>query len=168
LKVNFGEVTAAGFDYGNFEFAVLLQNSQTMAILGLAAPVTLVGTSDEREFGTVFTSMTPGALMTVNFYNAGYPGTFLLGSSAFGNGSNNPQLNCDNSPCEGQFTSTYTPGAGTYQLLFGSFGDGRNFPAAVTVESVSVPEGGSSLGYAATGFLVVLLLRRRIPLLKQS
>jgi hypothetical protein len=166
LTVNFAEVTAAGFDYGNFEFAVLLQNSQTAAILGLVAPVVPGAVTDEPYAGTVLTPVSPGVQVTTHYYNAGYPGTFQLGSTEFGQFTgNNTNLYCSNSPCQGLFTSSYTPTAGSYQLLFGSFGNGNNFPAAVAVESVSVPE-GDSLGYVVAGFMVILLLRRRTHLVK--
>lgn len=165
LTINFGEVTARGFDYGNFEFAVLVQNSQTAAILGLVAPVVPGAVTDEPYPGTVLTPVSPGVQVTTDYFNAGYPDSFQLGSTQFGGPiGNNQNLYCNNSPCQGQFTSSYTPAAGSYQLLFGSFGNGNNFPAAVTVESVSVPEGGNSLGYVVVGFLVILLLRRRTAL----
>ncbi len=155
LTLTWGEVTAEGFDYGNFEFAVLLQNSQTVAILGLVAPVVPGSTSDEMEPGTILTPVSSGVQVTTNYYNAGYPGTFQLGSTEF---EESTTQSCDESPCQGLFTSSYTPAAGSYQLLFGSFSNGNNFPAAVTVESASVPE-GSSLSYVVIGFLLILLLR---------
>ncbi|MGC0779030.1 MAG: hypothetical protein WCD68_17655 [Candidatus Acidiferrum sp.] len=166
LTLTWGEVTAAGFDYGNFEFAVLLQNSQTVAILGLVAPVVPGSTSDEKEPGTILTPVSSGVQVTTQYYNSGYPGTFQLGSTEFGEATNNQNGYCNNSPCQGQFTSSYTPAAGSYQLIFGSFGNGNNFPAAVTVESVSVPESGNFLGYVVVGFLVILLLRRRTQFVK--
>jgi hypothetical protein len=163
LTVNFGEVTARSFDYGNFEFAVLLQNSQTVAIIGLVAPMNLVSPEDEPFLGNVFTPLSSGAQMTSVYYHAGYSGTFQLGNTQFGGIS----PNCDSGPCEGLFTSTYTPNAGTYQLLFGSFGNGNNFPSAVTVQSVNVPE-NSSLVFVIFGIVAILFTRYGVIFLKTA
>jgi hypothetical protein len=76
--------------------------------------------------------------VTTDHFNAGYPVSFQLGGTQFGAPIGNSQdLYCNNSPCQGQFNSSYTPAAGSYQLLLGSFGNDNNFPAAVTVESAA-------------------------------
>jgi hypothetical protein len=154
ITVTFDDLAAMGFDYGNFDFAVLLENGQTAAILGLVSPMTLVGTQDENYLGTFFTPLSAGVQMTTDSYDAAYPQNFELGSTNFGGPAGN--RNCDNNPCMGQFTSTYTPDAGTYQLLFGSFSNGNNFADAIAVQSVQVPE-NNTLGYLALGLLVVAI-----------
>lgn len=140
VTVNFGELSAQQFAYGNFEFAVLLQNSQTAAILGIVSPVaTLVGTEDQNSLGTLFTPLSPGVHLTVNYANAAYPESFQLGGTQFACTGTAGDFQ---GPCQGDFTSAYTPARGTYQLLFGAYGQyPRNGPTAVAVKSVSVPEG---------------------------
>jgi hypothetical protein len=102
VTVNFGELSAQQFAYGNFECAVLLQNSEA-AILGIVSPVaTVVGTEDENRLGTRFTPLSPGVQLTVNYANAAYPESFQLGGTQFACTGNADFQG----PCQGDFTST--------------------------------------------------------------
>lgn len=161
LTVSFGELAVRPFAYGNFEFAVLLNSStsQVAALLGIESPMTLVGTEDQNYLGTFFTPLSPGVQMTTDYYHGAYPANFTLGGIQY------DQCSGDHAgPCQSELTSTYTPAAGSYQLLFGAYGKGNNGPVAVVVDSVSVPEEGSIITYVVIGILAMLLLRRRIQL----
>jgi hypothetical protein len=154
VTVQFADIAAMGFDWGNFDFAVLLQNSQVAAVMALVSQMSPAGTEDQNYLGTKFEPLTTGAQMAITM-SEGYPQDFELGSTVFGGPDGN--RNCDNNPCLDQITSTYAPGAGTYQLLFGSFTNGNNFPDAIAVESVQVPESGT-LEYLALGLLAIPLI----------
>ncbi|HSS96417.1 MAG TPA: hypothetical protein VLK33_05290 [Terriglobales bacterium] len=141
LTVNFAELSAQQFASGNFEFAVLLQNNQVAAILGLVSPVaTVKGTEDQNRLGTTFVPLTSGVQMTINSEHGAYSQAFQLGSTQYG--CTGP-FGDFQGPCDGDFTSTYTPTAGSYQLLFGAYGQPqRNGATAIAVKSVKVPEEG--------------------------
>jgi len=141
LTVNFGEMSAQKFANGNFEFAALVQNNQVSAILGLVSPVsTLTGTESPNFLGTFFEPLTAGVQLNVNYEHQGYPQPFQLGANVY----NCSGLGDSNVPCQSDFTSTYHPAAGTYQLMFGAFGKNSlsNGVSAVAVKSVQVPEEG--------------------------
>ncbi len=133
ISLTYGALSGAPFAFGNFAFALLLNDSQVAAVLGVVSPMNLHSTSDEPFLGTIFTSPSPGVQLNVDFQTQAYPAGFQLGSSSYGCFGDSA------GPCQSEFTSTYTPGAGTYQLLFGDFGN-ANAPTAVAVKSVRVPE----------------------------
>jgi hypothetical protein len=161
LTVTFGTLGTHSFPWGNVEFATLVQNSQVVAVLGLADGMSITQTEEDGYApGTVFEPLTSGAQMTVDYMFGAYPAPFQLGSTQFGCSGNLA------GPCQNEFTSTYTPTAGTYQLLFGSFAKDNN-PVAIAVKSVAVPEEGS-LTYLALGFATILLLYCRVHLLTTS
>jgi len=141
LVINFGELSAQKFSNGNFEFAILVQNNQVAAILGLVSPVsTLTGTDSPNHLGTTFEPLTSGVQLLTNYEHQGYPQAFQLGSNLYACTG----LGDSNVPCQSDFTSTYQPTAGTYQLMFGAFGKPSlsNGVTAVAVKSVKVPEEG--------------------------
>ena len=136
-----------------------------VSVLGLVEPMNLIGPEeDDTGVGTTFEPLSPGVLMITNYYHRYYSAPFQLGSTQFG--CYDPTLNATDfqgaSDCQGEFTSSYMPADGTYQLLFGSFGHVGATPVAVAVKSVSVPE-EESLAYVAIGFLAMPLLCRLTP-----
>jgi hypothetical protein len=133
LTVAFGSLAVQKFAWDNFQFATLVQNSQVVAILGLSCPMSLTGTAEQAYLGTNFTPLTAGVQSTAASLHAAYPGSFQLGSIQYNQCSGDKA-----GPCQDEVVSTYTPTAGTYQLLLGSFSQGRNGPVAVAVKSVAV------------------------------
>jgi hypothetical protein len=133
LTVAFGSLAVQKFAWDNFQFATLVQNSQVVAILGLSCPMSLTGTAEQPFLGTNFTPLTAGVQSTAASLLAAYHGSFQLGCIQY------DQCSGDKAgPCQDDVVSTYTPAAGTYQLLLGSFSQGRNGPVAVAVKSVAV------------------------------
>ena len=157
LTVIFGDLAVQKFAWDDFTFAALVQNSQVVSILGLDSPMSISGTAEQAYLGTVFAPLSPGVQMTVDYQHGAYPNGFQLGNIQYN------QCSADQAgPCQTELTSTYTPAAGTYQLLFGAFGQGRNGPVAVAVKSVTVSE-EKSIIYLLVGLLIgcVFLLCRK-------
>lgn len=119
-------------------FAVLLEDSTVKAILANSRPDGIGHFGDLAHPPDVdFNGAGPG----VGFKSKSGPigGGFQLGSGQYGQ----PSLigSCLVRVCETSILSSITPGAGTYQLLFGSYSlGGPRTALAVTDVSTSVPE----------------------------
>src|SRR5581483_6573919 len=107
----------------------------------LVAVLSDIGPDGSRGFGDfVFGQKAPpsaGVTNTVlNTSNGEVGNPFTLGSYQYNGAPTNPNsLNTST-----QLLSSYTPGAGTYQLLFGAFFQGTYVPSesAIAVQSVSM------------------------------
>jgi len=143
LNVSFSIFTAEniGSSFNELGFAVLLQNSQLVAILGASRPDGINHIGDFGDFPTVTFQAPSGGVTTTSHthLNGSDLPVMTLGSQQYGTlvDASNCFLNCLT-----DVTSSYTPGAGTYQILYGSFVyDGANHNAAgLAVKAVSVPE----------------------------
>lgn len=141
LNVNFSIFTAQnpGFSFDELGFAVLLQNFQVVAILGANRPDGINHIGDFGSFpGVTFQGPSNGVTSTHVTHPGSMP-VMTLGSQDYG--TNVDQLSCNNN-CFTDISSTYTPGAGTYQILYGSFvyGSPNDHAGGLAVKSVSVPE----------------------------
>lgn len=152
LDVTTMGLTLEGQDYVQIEFALLLENSQVAAVLTNTRPdgidvfgdigVTPSYTAPSAGVNTVSQTGTLSSIATIG--GVDYGRDALPGDC----GEN----------CYTEISSSYTPNAGQYQLLFGSFtSDGsNNRPGAVIVQSVSVPEEGTLPDLLVLGFMAVL------------
>jgi hypothetical protein len=163
LDVNISLFTAenVGSSFNELGFVVLLQNSQMVAILAASRPD---GINHDGDFGdmpgTTYLGPSAGVTTTLNtHFNLSDLPVITLGSQQYGtlvDGSS-----CGDN-CLTDINSMYTPGAGTYQLLYGSFymGTGPNpNAAAVAVKSVTVPEPAMPFELAVTGLMLIALFK---------
>jgi hypothetical protein len=143
LDVSFSLFTAEnhGLSFNELGFAILLQNSQMVAVLGATRPDGANHVGDFGNFpGVTYLGPSAGVTTTYNVHpNGSDVPVMTLGSQQYG-------TLIDLASC-GQFcmtdvNSSYTPGAGTYQILYGSFVffDPNPHAAGVAVKSVKVPE----------------------------
>ena len=153
IDVDFSIFTAEnpGSSFNELGFAALLQNGQLVAILGASRPD---GINHIGDFGDVpsLTFQGPSSGVTSTLTGGTLP-VMTLGSQQYGTVVNG--ASCA-SNCLTNINSTYTPGAGTYQILYGSFVfDGPNPNAAgLAVQSVNVPE-PNSLEMAFVAMLLI-------------
>jgi len=166
LTVDFAGMTVAGLPPLNqADFALLVQNSQVVAILADVAPN---GVNHIYDFGpmpgTLYPNPSPGVTTTAS--STPLSTDIPLGDTDYGNSSSSGgycKVGIQN--CMIQVSSTYTPAPGQYQLVFGAYDlVGNNLPSAVAVESVTVPEGGSSLEMILVAMAMcsmAIVIRRR-------
>src|SRR4051812_28406672 len=119
-----------GASFNELGFAVLLQNSQVVAILAASRPDGINHIGDFGSFSSVtFQGPSSGVTTTSTTHlNGSDLPVMTLGSQTYGTLEDPTHcfLNCLT-----DINSTYTPGAGTYQILYGSFVyDGANPNAA--------------------------------------
>lgn len=136
LNVDFSVFTRHASPWQDLGFALLLENSQVVAVLGNVRPdgVLHYGGLGSRP-GTRFASSSSGVSLSMTRTGVG---NFELGGVQYG--AVNDTGDCFGN-CRTNVSSSYMPGAGTYQLLFGAYGsadDGK--PTAVAVTSARVPE----------------------------
>lgn len=154
LSVTTTAITNQSQDSKQLDFALLLQNNQLVAVLSDISP------DGSRGFGDFGTGQkapaNAGVTNTVLNSSSGAVGTpFTLGSSQYNGAPTNPgSLNTST-----ETVSTYTPGAGTYQLLFGAFYQPTNGPSqsAIAVQSVSMPEEGTRMDVFISGIAFMML-----------
>lgn len=155
LNVTTTAMTNQSSPFYELDFAVLLQNSQAVAVLSNISPN---GLGEVGDFGQIENKTLPSAgvstVLTRSADQVDAVGTpFTLGASTY----NGPLTNSSQANMSAQIMSSYTPGAGTYQLLFGAF-DAPAFTreSALAVQSVSVsmPEEGTGEDLIASGLLM--------------
>jgi hypothetical protein len=148
-------------------FAILLQNSNVVS-------ANLFETrSDGAQFITDFHSRTPGTSLappSPGVTQTFVTGDFITPSVTLGGITYGPPSNIADClfNCSTQVTSSFTPGAGTYQLLFGAImptsdvSPVETTSTALAVQSVSVPEpDGNSSVIALILALAIFGLRLR-------
>jgi len=151
-SVSFSALTNSAQPYFDLAFGALLRNGSVAAILGVVRPdgfnvwSDMPGPSSSR-----YPLPSPGVSSTIATSG---PRNLVLDGVQYGQPSK-PGDCFDR--CITEVTSTLTPGAGSYQLLFGVFGA----PHALAVTSVSVPEPGT-LGLIGVGLLALGFSRRRL------
>jgi hypothetical protein len=151
-------VATAGERYHLYEdigFAALLQNGIVTALLGAVRP------DGSARFGDlaipqsyVFPLPSPGVAYTYTGSAIGALTPFQLGGIQYGIRTGADQ--CD--ICATTVHSSMAVGPGTYQLLFGAFGDDPDLVLAVT--SATVPEPGT-LVLISCGMLTLVRARTR-------
>jgi hypothetical protein len=170
LDVSFSLFTAEGALGSNFNelgFAVLLRNSQMVAVLGAYRPD---GINHITDIGNVqaftFSGPSSGVTTTRNTHQSlsDLP-VMTLGSEQYGVSAD---LSSCFVNCLTDVTSSYTPTVGTYQILYGSFFLDSNpnpHAAGLAVKTVKVPEPTPvELGVVALGLIgtLILALRRKL------
>jgi hypothetical protein len=165
LNVNFSVLTTTQFVLGSVGFAVLLKDGTIDAVLAAV----------DARGGSTFESLThpvsanfPVSAPEVNAVldTSRPPVEMTLGTTDY-NGSKTNIFQCDPAlrNCETDVLTSYVPGAGTYQLLFGVFQvglDDSRGPSALAVTSVNVqpvPE-PATVGLITLSLLGIGLLRR--------
>jgi hypothetical protein len=138
LNVDFSVFTRHASPWEDMGFALLLEDSAVVAVLGNVRPDAVLhyGSLGARP-GSRFTSLSAGVSTSMTQTAVG---NFELGSVQYG-------VVQDTGDCSGRcrtdVSSSYVPGAGTYQLLFGAYGSADNGkPMAIAVTSARVPEPG--------------------------
>ena len=142
-------------------FGLLLENSTVQAVLANSRPDGI------RHFGDLahpqevdFTPPGPGVTYTGQSKSISSPftlGAFEYGQQFLPDGTPSA-FSCHSHICETDIVSSVTPGAGTYQLLFGSYGE--TSALAVTAVTTSVPEPGT-LSLLGVPVLLQIWRRRR-------
>jgi hypothetical protein len=154
LSITTTAITNQAQDSKQLDFALLLQNNQLAAVLSDISP------DGSQGFGDFALGqkapVSAGVTNTVMNSSSGGVGTpFTLGSNQYNGAPTNPgSLNIST-----QILSTYTPGAGTYQLLFGAFYQPTSGPSqsAIAVQSVSMPEEGMRIDLFISGIAFMIL-----------
>jgi hypothetical protein len=158
LTIDMSVMAAHASPWDDIGFAVLLENSSVRAVLANTRPDGINHIGDFGSVpGTTLTSVSPGVATTVS--TGDFSGVTTLGTSIYGQATS--PADCF-SNCITNITTSITPGAGTYQLLFGSFGynSAHSGPTAVAVKSVNTPEPGTLL-LIASGLLILRRGRRQ-------
>jgi hypothetical protein len=157
LNVALTLLSTVSMNFDALGFAVLLEDSTVKAILANSRPDGIGHFGDlahpkEVDFNgpgpDVAFKATPG---TIN-------STFQLGSRTYG--QSGIIFSCQSIVCETSILSSITPGAGTYQLLFGTYSFGSTSALAVTDVSTSVPEPATIVLLALP--VAFLFTRRRL------
>jgi hypothetical protein len=154
LNVTTTAITDEAQDSKQLDFALLLENSQLVAVLSNISPDGSQGFGDFVIGQKALASA--GVTTTILNSSSGEVGDpFTLGSYQYnGAPTNRGSLNTST-----ELLSSYAPGAGTYQLLFGAFFQPTDAPSqsAMTVQSVSMPEEGTRTDLLISAFVVVIL-----------
>ncbi len=162
LSVAMTLLSAVSENFFGLGFGLLLEDSTVQAVLANSRPDGI------RHFGDLphppevdFTPPGPGVTYTAHSKAISSP--FTLGSIEYGQqflpdgtvmvGS------CHFRICETDIVSSVTPGAGTYQLLFGSYG--QQSALAVTGVTTSVPEPGTLSLFGVPVLLQIWRQRRQ-------
>jgi len=158
LTIDMSVMTAHSSPFEDIGFAVLLQDSLVRAVLGNVRPDGINHIGDYGSIaGTLYTPVSPGVTPTAS--TGDFTTMAMIGGHAYGQplGLGDCYTNCITN-----VTGSITPGAGTYQLLFGSFGYSGSYsgPSAVTVNAVTTPEPGS-LTLMCLGAAGLRLVKRR-------
>jgi hypothetical protein len=165
ISVNFSVLATTDFVLGSVGFAMLLKDGAIDAVLAAV----------DARGGSTFESLThpvsdnfpvSGSGVSAALDASHAPVDFTLGTTEYNAPKTSiPQCDPGLRRCQTDVVTSYTPGAGTYQLLFGMFqmglDDGRG-PSALAVRSVNiqaVPEPGT-LGLIGVSLLAVGLVRR--------
>jgi len=144
LNVAMSLLSRRSDDYYSLGFAVLLEDSTIKAVLANVRPDGIEHFGDLPNPPDVnFTR--PGPTVAYSQNSGPMDDGFALGGSQYGQQS--LIGSCLVRTCETSILSSITPGAGTYQLLFGTFGIGSGSALAVTSittsADTSVPEPGT-------------------------
>jgi hypothetical protein len=132
---------------GDVAFALLLENSAVRAVLGNLRPDgnTSLYTSLTHPSDLVLTRTTAGVAV---FTTVGDSIDMTLGGGVYGQ---QLDLSYCVTECVRNVTSTFTPGAGSYQLLFGMYNMNGEIDydrrSALLVKSVTVPESSGVVVY---------------------
>jgi hypothetical protein len=142
-------------------FGLLLENSTVQAVLANSRPDGITHFGDLPHPQEVdFTPPGPG--VTYSGQSKSISSPFTLGAFEYGQQflpDGTPSVfSCHSHICETDIVSSVTPGAGTYQLLFGSYG--QTSALAVTAVTTSVPEPGT-LSLLGVPVLLQIWRRRR-------
>jgi len=139
-------VFSANADKGHVGFALLLENSTLLAILAnIRADGETTPIDAPHPPSWDFAAPSAGVAVTSQTYGVAEMPDFALGGAQYGSMSGPGSCGGGSLPgCMTNVSSTYAPGAGTYQLLFGvysfsGFTDSTR-PTALAVQSVSVLE----------------------------
>jgi hypothetical protein len=143
-----------------YGFALLLEDGVLHSVLTAVRPDGQTN-GDDVPFpgGDLFPEPSPGVVVT----KTTSPGPhFTLGGHTYNdpNAVVTSNTTCGGGPCLTDVTSTVTPGAGTYQLLFGAFGGLGWTTMGIAVTEVTVPE-VNLLVLLSLGVAVLVLIRRR-------
>ena len=156
LNVDFSVFTRHASPWQDIGFALLLEDSAVVAVLGNVRPdgVLHYGGLGSRP-GTRLATASSGVSLSMTRTAIG---SFELGGVQYGTVSDTGD--CFGN-CRTNISSSYTPGAGTYQLMFGAYGSAENGkPTAVAVTSARVPEPGT-LALLGFGLATLRAFRQR-------
>jgi hypothetical protein len=139
-------VFSANADTGHVGFALLLENSTLLAILAnVRADGETTPVDAPHPASWDFAPPSTGVVTTSQTYGVGDMPDFTLGGARYGEMSGIGSCGGGSLPgCMTTVTSTYAPGDGTYQLLFGVYSwSGYTVPTrptAISVHSVELAE----------------------------
>lgn len=157
LNVSFSIFTAEniGSSFNELGFAVLLENSQLVAILAASRPDGINHIGDFGNFPSVtFQGPSAGVTTTSTTHaNGSDLPAMTLGSQTYG--TLEDASHCF-SNCLTDINSSYTLGAGTFQILYGNFVyfGGNPNASGLAVKPVNVPE-ASPLELACVALLLM-------------
>lgn len=164
LTIDLSVMTSHSSAWDDIGFAVLVQDSTVRAVLANTRPDGINHIGDFGSIpGTTLTPVSQGVASTVSTGDFLMPA--VIGTGTYGQVTG--PGDCFSGRCVTNITSSITPGAGTYQLIVGSFGPSGPYtgPSAVAVKAVNTPEPGTliliGLGIAGSG-LGRRLSQRRI------
>lgn len=160
LKIAISMLGTGAYPYSDAGMILLLKDSVLSAVL-LNARLDNVNVFGDFDPIPQLTSPSPG--VNIVYTLPGLPGLINLGNVTYGvppgfTSDCRPQPDM-NFPCRGDFATSFAPGAGTYQLLFGEFGSNKSAMAIQNVSVQSVPE-PSTLIMLAAGLTLLAFARR--------
>jgi hypothetical protein len=158
VAIDMSVMTAHSSPWQDIGFAVLLEGSVVRAVLGNIRPDGINHIGDYGSVpGTLLTSESPDVTPIASTGN--FTTMAMIGGTAYGQPLSFGDCYTN---CITNVTGSMTPGAGTYQLLFGSFGYSGSHagPTAVTVNAVTTPEPGT-LTLLCLGAAGLRLAKRR-------
>lgn len=161
LNVAATALQADFFAWPSDTFGVLLQGSQVDAVLFNVRPDGIPCVDGAYGCGPTPGNTAPSPGVTTSTTRSSLTNIAVVGGVDYGAVTDASRCGYN---CQLNIASSYAPGAGTYQLLFGSvywsgaYGWGDYHPTAVVVENVSVPEPSSWEFLLCMGLLLATLL----------